>query len=599
MKKRILNVLFVCMVIVGLMVVMSISASAASPVSVGSGTWGGIDWVLTEDGTLTISPTKGTPTTDNSGKWSYEVGQWPEAVIYTQSGGASSIGGRPYKQAAVKKLVIKEGVTSIGSFTANGFTNLTGEVVIPSTVTYIGQEAFQNSTMTKLTFAKVPEGQTGKELCIAQGAFKNLIVEEIALPDDRPVHIHAWTFLNSKKLKTLIFPATLTGVTGTNHVDYTHNPNAQMGGNAGSAANIDNTNEKLEVLIFEDKNVQNLVSSKIGLGTKYTVVNVSSVQIGGGNLTLDNLDINHNDNENIESGSATFAPSENTVVLDNFVYSGGGNVIQATESLTILLKGKNVIDGNIGIPMSTFSLRNTVKLNLTLKGNNNYIADTLTITSDQNAINLGGGTLTIQDATVVTNSLSGNINIDNSIVIASSISPDATLTFVGGASNYAIYAGNDESSASLLTNPTVEALSKMSYIRIVPKFTITKVYGNGLAGETVHVPADTTSFSSKSVDKMAFAGWYDDAACTQAHDFSTPFTANDTLYAKYVKIPERSRVSFVADGRLVGIILYRPSQTELTTVPKVPAKEGYLGTWETYTLNGKNMIVRAVYTPIN
>lgn len=73
---------------------------------------------------------------------------------------------------------------------------------------------------------------------------------------------------------------------------------------------------------------------------------------------------------------------------------------------------------------------------------------------------------------------------------------------------------------------------------------------------------------------------------------------NITINAKYVKIPQRSRVSFVADGRLVGIILYRANQDELTVLPKVPAKEGYVGTWAEYTLTGKNMIVRAVYTPI-
>ena len=65
-----------------------------------------------------------------------------------------------------------------------------------------------------------------------------------------------------------------------------------------------------------------------------------------------------------------------------------------------------------------------------------------------------------------------------------------------------------------------------------------------------------------------------------------------------VKIPQKSRVSFVADGRLVGIVLYRKSQSELTFLPKVPAKEGYVGAWAEYELNGENMIVRAVYTPI-
>ena len=73
---------------------------------------------------------------------------------------------------------------------------------------------------------------------------------------------------------------------------------------------------------------------------------------------------------------------------------------------------------------------------------------------------------------------------------------------------------------------------------------------------------------------------------------------NITVNAIYVKIPERSRVSFVADGKLVGIILYRANQDELTVLPNVPAKEGYVGTWAEYTLTGKNMIVRAVYTPI-
>ena len=72
-----------------------------------SGTWGGVDWTLTPDGKLTIAPTTGTPTTDNSGKWTYEVGQWPEAVVYNKNGGASSIGGYPYDVKAVKKLKLQ------------------------------------------------------------------------------------------------------------------------------------------------------------------------------------------------------------------------------------------------------------------------------------------------------------------------------------------------------------------------------------------------------------------------------------------------------------------------------------------------------------
>ena len=107
-----------------------------------SGTWGGIDWTLTTDGTLTIAPTKGEPVPDPCGVWTYEVGQWRETVVYNSNGGASSIGGNPFNYNDVKKLVIEEGVTSIGSFSAK-FPKLTGEVIIPWTVNYIGQEALQ------------------------------------------------------------------------------------------------------------------------------------------------------------------------------------------------------------------------------------------------------------------------------------------------------------------------------------------------------------------------------------------------------------------------------------------------------------------------
>ena len=169
------------------LVVMLFAFAATGNAQTSSGTWGGIDWTLTEDGTLTIAPTKGEPVPDsNWPSYTYEVGQWREAVVYTTTGGAKAIGGAPYDHNKVKKLIIEEGVTSIGSFTAK-FPNLTGEVVIPWTVNYFGQESFQGATCSKLTFQKVPAGKTGSKLCVATGAFKNLIVEEFSFPDDRPV----------------------------------------------------------------------------------------------------------------------------------------------------------------------------------------------------------------------------------------------------------------------------------------------------------------------------------------------------------------------------------------------------------------------------
>lgn len=197
------------------------------------GTWGGIDWKLYNDGTLIIAPTKGTPELNpniNDGVTRYEVGAWREAVVY-KKGSADAIGGWPYKssETKIKKLVIEEGVTSIGSFAFNGayeldLSEVEGEVVIPSTVTYIGQEAFQKSNITKLTFA---EGGTAP-LCIANGAFKQILIEDIKLPGDREyIHIHHWAFGGCSNLKTAYIPANITKIWGGEHVDYFDNFNSQ------------------------------------------------------------------------------------------------------------------------------------------------------------------------------------------------------------------------------------------------------------------------------------------------------------------------------------------------------------------------------------
>ena len=248
--------------------VVMLFAFAATGYAQTSGTWGGIDWTLDTEGTLTIAPTTGTPTKDNSGKWSYEVGQWPEAVKYNSSGGAADIGLWPYKsvQNEIKRLVIKEGVTSIGSFaiasTYCSFPNLGGEVVIPWTVTYIGQEAFMGTNFSKITFQKVPEGETGKQICIAQGAFKKTIVKEFSFPNDRSVELHAWSLLQNKELRHLEIPANLS-MLGTNHVDYNHNPGAQTGGSSGSRDIVTfehskpvNINDNLKSITFGSEEVR-------------------------------------------------------------------------------------------------------------------------------------------------------------------------------------------------------------------------------------------------------------------------------------------------------------------------------------------------------
>lgn len=60
--------------------------------------------------------------------------------------------------------------------------------------------------------------------------------------------------------------------------------------------------------------------------------------------------------------------------------------------------------------------------------------------------------------------------------------------------------------------------------------------------------------------------------------------------------PKYFTATFVADGEVVGTIEFKEGTTKLTGIPKVPAKEGYTGAWEEYTLADADITINAVYT---
>ena len=62
------------------------------------------------------------------------------------------------------------------------------------------------------------------------------------------------------------------------------------------------------------------------------------------------------------------------------------------------------------------------------------------------------------------------------------------------------------------------------------------------SGKTATKPADPTK------DGNTFGGWFADEALTKAYDFSTPVTADITLYAKWTPIPKTFTVTFDTDG---------------------------------------------------
>ena len=61
--------------------------------------------------------------------------------------------------------------------------------------------------------------------------------------------------------------------------------------------------------------------------------------------------------------------------------------------------------------------------------------------------------------------------------------------------------------------------------------------------------------------------------------------------------PKTYSVTFVADGNVISVVSYLEN-TATISEPSVPNMTGYIGTWEQYSLGAANIIVNAVYTPI-
>ncbi len=63
--------------------------------------------------------------------------------------------------------------------------------------------------------------------------------------------------------------------------------------------------------------------------------------------------------------------------------------------------------------------------------------------------------------------------------------------------------------------------------------------GSKVETQTVAKDGTATKPSDPTKDKNVFAGWYVDAACTQAYDFGTPVTKATTIYAKWTPVEDK------------------------------------------------------------
>lgn len=149
-----------------------------------------VKWNIDEFGTLTIS---GTGEMASYGEFEKETGNF--------------IFGNPkwnkYRKEKIKRVVIEDGITSIGNQAFYGCTSLE-EVVIPDSVTDIGSTAFCRCESLKKV--NIPESVT----VIPEGMFngcRNL--EEIVIPDSVQT-IEMWAFIGCEKLRNITVPENLT-----------------------------------------------------------------------------------------------------------------------------------------------------------------------------------------------------------------------------------------------------------------------------------------------------------------------------------------------------------------------------------------------------
>ena len=141
-----------------------------------------LTWKLYEDGTLTISGT--------GAMKDYDYDSNPSPV---------------YKNSDVKKVVIEDGVTSIGIRAFNACRNLTN-ITIPDNVTSIGDFAFYYCE--NLTSVTIPNSVTS----IGNSVFENCIALTNITISNNITIIKSSTFLNCSNLTSITIPDSVTSI---------------------------------------------------------------------------------------------------------------------------------------------------------------------------------------------------------------------------------------------------------------------------------------------------------------------------------------------------------------------------------------------------
>ncbi len=117
---------------------------------------------------------------------------------------------------------------------------------------------------------------------------------------------------------------------------------------------------------------------------------------------------------------------------------------------------------------------------------------------------------------------------------------------------------------------------------------------NGVTVSTVKVACNgkVTAPSVSAVAGYELDGWYSEGS---KWSFTNGVTKDMTLDAKWNLITYT--VTFKNGDKVVEVVEFTV-ETESITEPSVPAKNGFTGAWESYTLGTQSIVVNAVYTSV-
>ena len=189
MKRFLGTLLCLCM----LLTLLPVNALAAETVSSGS-CGSNLTWELDSDGTLTISGT---------GEMNYYNTPWES------------------NRSEIKKVILKNGVTSIGDYAFRDCSNMTS-VTIPKGVKSIGSRAFYNCS--RLTSVTIPDSVTsiGSYAFGACNNLKEVHITDIAAwcniafewSDSNPLYYAHNLYVNGTLVTDLVIPNSVTSIGG-------------------------------------------------------------------------------------------------------------------------------------------------------------------------------------------------------------------------------------------------------------------------------------------------------------------------------------------------------------------------------------------------